>query len=69
MVGDRRGQTAPAYKHMVLITCLIVISSEREKRTLWANILQKPPTLKLKYTDYLTYNLKIPIPVENTFQK
>ena len=68
-VTDRRGQTAPAYKHLVLFTCLTVISSKGEKRTLWANILQKLPTLKLKYSDYSTCNLKIPVPVENTFQK
>jgi len=54
---------------LVLIICLIMISSEGEKRTLWANILQKPPTLKLKYTDYSTRNLKIPIPTENAFHK
>jgi hypothetical protein len=69
MVGDRRGHTAPAYKHLVLLICLIVISIEEEKNTSWANILQKPPPLKLKYTDFPTYNLKIPVPVENTFQK
>jgi len=65
MTGDRTGQTAPAYKRLVLLIWLIVISSEGEKKTLWANILQNPPILKLKYTYYSTYNLKIQFPVEN----
>jgi hypothetical protein len=30
-VTDRRGQTAPAYKHLVSLICLTVISSEGEK--------------------------------------
>jgi hypothetical protein len=68
-VTDRRGQTAPEYKHLVLLICLIVIYSEGEKRTLWANILQKPPTLKLKHTDYSTHNLKTPIPEKTYFRK
>lgn len=66
---DKQHRHTNIYKHLVLLICLIVISSEGGKRTLWANILQKPPTLKLKYTDYSTFHLKTPIPVENIFQK